>query len=297
MQPAKLSYKIYQGSTFQEAYRWESQTKVYVPIQSINKAAPCVITTTVPHELPIGWRFRVVGAGGMKEINSTADSYLLATGNDEAYSPTLIDVQDLQDTYNGLLDTWNDMKAQDAQSVAPTIRPWANMTTVATYQYIMSNTQISPPVPSNFPVALNNLNNSYTTWQNAITANAATVAAALAAQANKIEINQVNSLQYTTYTNGGTVEYNKPVDLTGYKARMQIRKTATSSEVIYEASSDTGEIEIDLTYSSITITIPASVTQNFNFTAAVYSVELYTTAGKVVPFLTGNLTLVQEITR
>ena len=65
MSPAKLNYKIYQGSTFQEAYRWETQTKVYVPIQSISKAAPCVITTAEDHNLPIGWRFRVTGAGGM----------------------------------------------------------------------------------------------------------------------------------------------------------------------------------------------------------------------------------------
>lgn len=198
MQPAKISYKIYQGSTFQEAYRWESQTKVYEPIQSITKAAPCVITTASTHELPVGWRFRVVGAGGMKEINNASDSYYLAT------------------------DT----------------------------------------------------------------------------STTGIEVNEINSTHYTTYTNGGVVEYNKPVDLTGFKARMQIRKTVTSSDVIYQASSDTGEIEIDLVYNSITITIPATVTQNFNFTAAVYSMELYNSlTGVVVPFITGNLTLIQEITR
>lgn len=114
---------------------------------------------------------------------------------------------------------------------------------------------------------------------------------------NTIEINQVNSLQYTAYTNGGVVEFNHPVDLTGYKARMQVRKTIGSSEVIYEASTDTGEIDIDLVLNTITINIEASVTQTFTFTAAVYSVELYKNDGTVLPFLTGNLTLVQEITR
>lgn len=80
MQPAKINYKIYQGSTFQETFRWESETKVYVPIQSVAKAAPCVITTTTPHALPVGWRFRVAGAGGMKEINSIGeDAYYLST--------------------------------------------------------------------------------------------------------------------------------------------------------------------------------------------------------------------------
>jgi hypothetical protein len=80
MQPAKINYKIYQGSTFQETFRWESETKVYVPISSIAKSAPCVVTTTTPHNLPVGWRFRVVGAGGMKEINTISeDAYHLST--------------------------------------------------------------------------------------------------------------------------------------------------------------------------------------------------------------------------
>ena len=198
MQPAKLSYKVYQGSTFQETYRWESQTKIYVPIQSISKSAPCIVTTQEPHNLPLGWRFKVVGAGGMKEINTS-----------EYYTAT---------------DTTG--------------------TTGTT-----------------------------------------------------IEINQVNSLQYTTYTSGGIVEYNSPVDLTGYKARMQVRKTIGSEDIIYQASSTTGEIVLDLILNTITLTIPASVTKDFTFSSAVYSIELYTDTGRVLPFLTGNLTLVQEVTR
>jgi hypothetical protein len=79
MQPAKVNYKIYQGSTFQQTYRWESQTKVYVPIQSIAKSAPCVITTSQLHQMPTNWRFKVVGAGGMKEINTSGDNYYIAT--------------------------------------------------------------------------------------------------------------------------------------------------------------------------------------------------------------------------
>lgn len=198
MQPAKINYKIYQGSTFQESYRWESQTKVYVPIQAIQKSAPCVITTTVAHGIPLGWRFRVVGAGGMKEINSIGDNYYLSTS-----------------------------------------------TTV-----------------------------------------------------NTITTNQTNSLQYTAYTSGGVVEYNQPVPLTNYSARMQIRETVDSETVIYSTTSGTGgHIVINLQASTITINIPASVTQTFDFTTAVYSLELYEPGGLVVPFLVGNLTLVPEITR
>lgn len=201
MQPAKLNYKIYQGATFEEVYRWESETKVYVPVQTISKSAPCVITTTTAHNLPVGWRFRVAGAGGMKEINSVGeDAYYLIT---QAPSTTTI------------------------------------------------------------------------------------------------EINQTNSLGYTAYTSGGVVEYNQPVPLIGYQARMQIRETVDSPTVIYSAVSDVlnAHLFVDDTAKTIQVRIPAEVTQTFEFATAVYSIELFVPGGSVVSFVVGNLTLVPEVTR
>jgi hypothetical protein len=197
MQPAKINYKIYQGSTFQETFRWESETKVYVPISAIAKSAPCVVTTTTPHNLPVGWRFRVVGAGGMKEINSTGEDYHLST-------------------------------------LTPTT--------------------------------------------------------------TTVEINQVNSLAYNTYTSGGVVEFNQPVPLAGYAARMQIRETVDSPTVIHEATTQNTQIVLDNVNKTIQITLLANVTQNFTFATAVYSLELYN-GNNVIPFINGNLTLVQEVTR
>jgi hypothetical protein len=196
MQPAKLNYKIYQGSTFQETYRWESETKVYVPISAIAKSAPCVITTTSAHTLPIGWRFKVAG-GGMKELYPTSDTYHIATGT----------------------------------------------------------------------------------------------------TSTSVTINQVNSLAYTTYTSGGIIEYNQPVDLANYNARMQIRETVDSPTVIYEASSASGQIVLNNTSKTITVTILGNITQTFNFSTAVYSVELFDSANNILSFLVGNLTLVPEVTR
>jgi len=81
MQPAKINYKIYQGSTFQETLRWESETKAYAPISAITRDAPCVITTTSAHTIPLGWRIRVANVAGMKDINTTNDdAYYLVTG-------------------------------------------------------------------------------------------------------------------------------------------------------------------------------------------------------------------------
>lgn len=80
--PVKINFKIYQGKTFREVLRWESSTKVYVPITDISKSAPVVVTAP-NHLCPLGWRARVVGAGGMKEINSQDGQYYTVTSKTE----------------------------------------------------------------------------------------------------------------------------------------------------------------------------------------------------------------------
>lgn len=192
--PVKLNFKIYQGSTFREVLRWESSTKEYAPITGISKSAPVVVTAPL-HGCPVGWRARVVGAGGMKEIN-TPDSYYLVT-------------ETTQDT---------------------------------------------------------------------------------------VEFNQVNSLQYTPYTSGGVLEYNKPVPLAGYTARMQIREKIDSPTVLLELTTENGGISIDQDLFTINLVATADQTQLLNFSQAVYSLELVR-GNEVTPFSSGNILLVKEVTR
>jgi len=197
MTPAKINYKIYQGSTFKEVYRWESQTKLYADISSITKAAPCVITTSANHIIPVGWRVRVTGVVGMKEINMTAeDSYYIVT-------------------------------------------------------------------------AVTN---------------------------NTVTLNQVNSSTYTAYTSGGVIEWNTPIPLVGYTAKMQIRETIDSS-VILELTHLNGGININPTNYVITVTMTSAQTALFSFPTAVYSLELTDNNSEVLTFIQGNLTLIQEVTR
>jgi hypothetical protein len=188
--PIKLNFKIYQGSTFREVLRWESSSIEYVPVTSISKSAPVVVTAP-NHNCPLGWRARVVGAGGMKEIN-TPDSYYLVT------------------------DT--------------------------------------------------------------------------------VTFNKVNALQYGQYTSGGVLEYNKPVPLTGYTARMQIREKLDSDVVLLELTTENGGIIIDTQMFTITLLATAQQTQSLSFTQAVYSLELVQNQ-EVVPFSSGNVLLVREVTR
>jgi hypothetical protein len=135
--PAKINFKVYQGSTFNEVLRWESSLKTYVPITGISNSAPLVVTAP-NHNIVPEWRVKFTNILGMTELNSS-DTYYSAT--------------------------------------------------------------------------------SVTT--------------------NTITINDVNSLGFKSYTSGGIIEYNTPINLTGFTARMQIREKITSDTVILELTTAT----------------------------------------------------------
>lgn len=76
--PAKINFKIYQGSTFSEVLRWETAAKTYVPITAISKSAPLVVTAP-DHGVPLEWRVKFTNINGMTDLNS-ADTYYQVTG-------------------------------------------------------------------------------------------------------------------------------------------------------------------------------------------------------------------------
>lgn len=192
--PTKLNFKIYQGSTFRETFRWESSEKVYAPITMISKTAPMVVTAT-GHGAPAGWRVKVTGALGMKEANTS--------------------------------------------------------------DYIISS--------------------SVTT--------------------DTVTFNQINALNYTTYTGGGVLEYNMPVNLTGFTGRMQIRQKLEDAAFIKELTTSNGGIIIDNTAKTIQLYISATDTAQMSFQSGVYSLELVSSGGEVTQLIAGNISLVREVTR
>lgn len=113
---------------------------------------------------------------------------------------------------------------------------------------------------------------------------------------NSVTLNSVNSLGYTAYTSGGVLEYNQPIDLAGYTARMQIRAKLDDTTVIKELTTENGGIVIDNTTKTITLTISATDTAAFTFGTAVYSLELVN-GNVVTPFAGGTVTLTKEVTR
>lgn len=112
-----------------------------------------------------------------------------------------------------------------------------------------------------------------------------------------VTFNQVNSLGFTTYTTGGVLEYNEPVPLAGYTARMQIREKLDSATILEELTTENGGIIIDDIVNTITIYLSAESTALYTTMQAVYSLELVTSTLEVVPFAGGNVTLYKEVTR
>lgn len=114
---------------------------------------------------------------------------------------------------------------------------------------------------------------------------------------NSVTINAINALGYTDYTSGGVLEYNAPIDLTGFTARMQIRAKLDDATVIHEMTTENSGIVINNTNKTIDLIIPAATTAEFTFKSAEYSLELVSGTGEVTPFAGGVITLIKEVTR
>lgn len=120
--------------------------------------------------------------------------------------------------------------------------------------------------------------------------------------ADTIALNKVNALNFGSYTSGGAIQYNSPVDLGGYSARMMIRRKLKDTEVIESLTStdarlpNTG-IVIDNDNKTITIKMSAGLTDDLGFSSAVYDLEMVASNGDVFRILEGSITLSREVTR
>lgn len=117
-----------------------------------------------------------------------------------------------------------------------------------------------------------------------------------AVDTDTVSFNSIDSTGYKTYTSLGVLQYNQPMSLAPYTARMQIRQKLTSTDIIESLTTENGLIVLDDTLKTITITIPATTTETYDFKSAVYSLEMINGA-IVTPLAYGNITLVKEITR
>ena len=115
--------------------------------------------------------------------------------------------------------------------------------------------------------------------------------------ANTIDINDINAAGFKPYVSGGYIQFNTPVDLMGFKARMKI-KNRVGGTTLYTLTTENGALAIDAAAKIITIDISESDTAAMTFTTGVYDLELVsgTTPAVVTALISGRVTVSKEVT-
>lgn len=87
------------------------------------------------------------------------------------------------------------------------------------------------------------------------------------------------------------------INLTGYSAKMQIRKSAASDEVLLELSTTNGRITLGTTNGTITLIFSPATTSALTWSRGKYDLELTSGSGDVTRLLEGEITVSKEITK
>lgn len=87
----------------------------------------------------------------------------------------------------------------------------------------------------------------------------------------------------------------EPMDLTGWTARGQVRKSVSADDVLYEWTPEAANITT--ASSSVTVSIPADDSSAWDFKAAVYGIEMESASGQVVRVAQGRLSVDPEVVR
>ena len=123
--------------------------------------------------------------------------------------------------------------------------------------------------------------------------------------ANTIEFNGVtpcddSGKEWPAYTSGGFIQYNTPVDLTDFVARMEIKDkvggTLLASADVADAALNILDITIDNTKKTITLTISAANTAALTWKKGIYDLEMQSATGVVTALITGTVSVTKEVT-
>ena len=87
------------------------------------------------------------------------------------------------------------------------------------------------------------------------------------------------------------------VNLTGYTAKMQVRKSASSDEVLLEMSTVNGKIQLTPATGTVTLVFSAATTAALDWRRGKYDLELTSADGTVTRLIEGEITVSREITR
>lgn len=112
---------------------------------------------------------------------------------------------------------------------------------------------------------------------------------------NTVSLNGVNAAGFSAYKNGGYLQYNTPVNLTGYTATMVVMDKIGGTELL---GTDSGTITaiIDTVGHTVTFTASAVNTAVIVNASGVYSIEMTSSTGVVTVLHYGTVTFDSSIT-
>ena len=114
--------------------------------------------------------------------------------------------------------------------------------------------------------------------------------------ADTLELNDVNAAGFKAYLGGGILQYNAPVDLTGYRARMTIKDKIGGLELL-SLTTENGGITLDTANYTLTRTIDAVTTAALPWKTGVYDLEAVALGGQVYSLIPpSKVTVSPEVT-
>lgn len=106
--------------------------------------------------------------------------------------------------------------------------------------------------------------------------------------ANTIELNEVNGADFKAWTSSGVVQWNTPVELTGFTGRLRVENrhggTLLASNLVADAPLNTLSLTIDTSLKTITAVLPAAATTALAGKSGVWEVEMV--SGDATPVIT-----------
>ena len=112
--------------------------------------------------------------------------------------------------------------------------------------------------------------------------------------ADTIEFNDVNASGFKAYGGGAHLQYNTPVELTGYVARL-IVKDKVGGVTLFEMTTENSRIVLDPLSHTITLTVTATDLAAQTWVKGVYELELESPSGVVTKLMGGAATVAKEI--
>lgn len=88
-----------------------------------------------------------------------------------------------------------------------------------------------------------------------------------------------------------------PIDLTGYTARMQIRRSYSATSPLATFTTENGRIVLGTTDGTVSVTGEAALTASIGVRNAVYDLELISPTGVVTRLIRGSVSVSPEVTK